>query len=86
VLVQHEAAKLGMTNRLDAKEVVHLALESTGGVTQVGNRRKSGLAGIKQHPKFDSLVGRTVDEQVDDFDDRAVVARTHEREPKSGLE
>jgi len=51
VLVQHESAKLGVTNRLDAKEVVHLTFESTGGVIQVRDRRNSRLARIEQHPQ-----------------------------------
>jgi len=86
VLVQHESAKLGVTNRLDAKEVVHLTFESTGGVIQVRDRRNSRLARIEQHPQFDSLVGRTVDEQVDDFNYCFVVARTDERQTESGFE
>jgi hypothetical protein len=47
VLVQHQAAQLGMTNWLNAEEVVHFAFESTGAVAQVGDRRKLRVAGVE---------------------------------------
>jgi hypothetical protein len=86
VLVQHESAKLGMTDRLDTEEVVHLAFESTGGVTQVSDRRNSRLARIERDPELDALIGWTIDEQVDDFDNRVVVARTNQGQTVSAFE
>ena len=86
VLVERQRPGLGMTDRLDAKEVAHLSFETSRGKRQVGKGRDAGMLGVEEYVEFEALVGRAVDKEVDDANGVVFVAGADEREAVPAVE
>ena len=73
VLMEHEAARLGVTHRDDTEEVGELSLEPAGRKGQRGQGRHAGLFPIQGHVELDPAIWRSGGEEIDDTHLGAVV-------------
>jgi hypothetical protein len=86
MLVAHERTAEGVPDRVDAEEVVELALKSAGGKRECGEGRNGGVVGVDTDMQLDATIGGPGAKDINDAQDFAVVMSGDQGEAKPRFE